>query len=227
MQKKCDDYIDELLIMPLFKGIKKDDMHPMLKCLRAYIKEYKKDQYIFHNNDEIDMIGLILKGKVQMVREDLWGNKTLLIAMKTGELFGETFACNANRNATVAFQASSDAVIIFLAFSRVMHSCSMVCKFHHRLIENMVSIIAEKNVSLMDKVDIISKKTLREKIYTYLLQEAGKQSSPYFEIQLGRVQLAEYLCADRSALTRELNMMREEGYIDYEKNSFHILKSLD
>lgn len=227
MQKKCDDYIEELSYMPLFAGIKKADMHSMLNCLSAYVKEYKKKQYIFYDREEIDTIGLILNGAVQMVREDLWGNRTLLISMEGGELFGETFACNANRNATVSFQASSDSVIIFLPFSRVMHSCSMVCKFHHRLVENMVSIIAAKNVSFMDKVDIISKKTLREKIYTYLLQEAGKQNSPYFDIPLGRVQLAEYLCADRSALTRELNMMREEGFIDYDKNSFHLLKSLD
>jgi CRP-like cAMP-binding protein len=79
----------------------------------------------------------------------------------------------------------------------------------------------------MNKVDILSKKTLREKISTYLLQEAGKQNNPYFDITLGRVQLAEYLCADRSALTRELNKMRNEGLIDYDKNSFHILKSLE
>lgn len=227
MQMKCDDYIDELLTMLLFDGIKKEDMHSMLNCLSAYVREYKKEQYVFHDDDEIDMIGIILKGSVQMLREDLWGNKTLLISMKAGGLFGETFACNKNRNATVSFQTSSDTVIIFLPFSRVMHSCSMSCKFHHRLVENMVSIIAAKNVALMDKVDIISKKSLREKIYTYLLQEAGKQNSSYFDIPLGRVQLAEYLCADRSALTRELNMMRDEGYIDYDKNSFHILKSMN
>lgn len=227
MKRKCNEYIEDLLIMPLFEGINKDDMHSMLNCLSAYVKEYKKEQYIFYHEDEVDSIGLILKGKVQMVREDLWGNKTLLISMKTGELFGETFACNVNQNATVSFQASSDAVIIFIPFSRVMHSCSMACKFHHRLIENMVSIIATKNVSLMNKVDIISKKTLKEKICTYLLQEAGKQNSPYFEIPLGRIQLAEYLCADRSALTRELNAMKDEGLIDFDRNSFHILKSFD
>lgn len=227
MQRKCDEYIEDLLIMPLFQGIKKDDMRSILNCLSAYVKEYKKEQYIFYHEDEVDSIGLILKGKVQMVREDLWGNKIFLISMNTGELFGETFACNTNQNATVSFQASSDAIIIFIPFSRVLHSCSMACKFHHRLIENMVFIIAAKNVWLMNKVDIISKKTLREKICTYLLQEAGKQKSPYFEIPFGRIQLAEYLCADRSALTRELNVMKDEGMIDFDKNSFHILKNFD
>ena len=77
-----------------------------------------------------------------------------------------------------------------------------------------------------EKIDI-PKKTLREKIATYLLQQAGKQNSAYFDVPLGRVQLAEYLCADRSALTRELSIMRDEGLIEYDKNSFHILKSLE
>lgn len=227
MHKLYREYIPELQQMPMFHGIDKKDTESILNCLGAYIKDYKKEQYIFLCEDNVDAVGIILEGKVHMIREDLWGNKTLLVSMIKGDLFGETFACGVNRNATVSFLAATDSKIIFLPFSHVMYSCSMACKFHHRLIENMVTLIAAKNVALMDKVDIISKKTLREKIYTYLLQEAGKQNSTYFDISLGRVQLAEYLCADRSALTRELNMMQEEGLIDYEKNSFHILKSLE
>lgn len=227
MQKLCEDFYDNLNVMSIFHGIEKAEMKSMLKCLGSYIRDYNKEQYIFMSDDDIDAVGIILSGKVHMIREDLWGNRTLLVTIKLGELFGETFACNMNQHATVSFQAASDARILFLPFSRVMHSCSMACKFHHRLIENMVTIIASKNVTLMDKVDVISKKTLREKIATYLLQEAGKQNSPYLDIPLGRVQLAEYLCANRSALTRELNMMKEEGFIDFDKNSFHILKSFE
>jgi CRP-like cAMP-binding protein len=147
--------------------------------------------------------------------------------MGAGELFGESFSCGMDRNATVSFWTTTDSKILFLSFRRIMCSCSMSCKFHHRLIENMVTLIAKKNVALMDKVDILSKKTLREKIATYLLQEAGKQNNSYFDIPLGRVQLAEYLCADRSALTRELNTMRDEGLIEYDRNTFHILKGLE
>jgi CRP-like cAMP-binding protein len=143
------------------------------------------------------------------------------------ELFGETFACGLHKNATVSYLTSSETKILFLSFGHMMHACSMACKFHQQLIENMVALIASKNIALMDKVDILSKKTLREKIATYLLQQAGKQSNTNFEIPFGRVQLAEYLCADRSALTRELNTMRDMGLIDYHKNTFHILKNLE
>lgn len=99
----------------------------------------------------------------------------------------------------------------------------MTYTFHHRLIENMVRYISDKNVQLMNKIEIISKKTLREKIMTYLQQQASEQNSKHFTISLGRLELADYLCADRSALTRELSHMQKDGLICYNKNTFEIL----
>jgi CRP-like cAMP-binding protein len=99
----------------------------------------------------------------------------------------------------------------------------MACEFHHRLIENMVHIIANKNRDLMRKVEVVSKRTIREKILAYLSIQAQSTNQRYFEIPLGRVELAEYLCVDRSALTRELAKMKEEGILDFDRNSFRIL----
>ena len=99
----------------------------------------------------------------------------------------------------------------------------MACEFHHRLIKNMVSIIADKNRDLMRKVEVVSKRTIREKLLAYLSIQAQVQQSRYFEIPLGRLELAEYLCVDRSALTRELAKMKDEGLIDYDKNCFRML----
>ena len=227
MQKLYKEYLSELKTMKLFYGIQESEMTAMLGCIGAYLKEYKKNQYIITLEENVEAVGILLSGKVDMIKEDLWGNKTLLVSMQGGELFGESFSCGIVKNATVSFVADTASMILFLPFSRILRTCNMSCKFHHRLIENMVTVIAEKNIVLMDKVDILSKKTLREKIATYLLQEASKQQSLYFDIPLGRVQLAEYLCVDRSALTRELNTMKAEGYIDFDKNTFRVLKNLE
>lgn len=227
MQKLYKEYLSELKTMKLFYGIQESEMTAMLGCIGAYLKEYKKNQYIITLEENVEAVGILLSGKVDMIKEDLWGNKTLLVSMQKGELFGESFSCGIVKNVTVSFVADTASMILFLPFSRILRTCNMSCKFHHRLIENMVTVIAEKNIVLMDKVDILSKKTLREKIATYLLQEASKQQSLYFDIPLGRVQLAEYLCVDRSALTRELNTMKAEGYIDFDKNTFRVLKNLE
>ena len=147
----------------------------------------------------------------------------MLVRMRRDELFGETFACGEDSLSVVTFVVSEDAQILFLPFDRVMHSCTMACVFHHRLIENMVHIIANKNRDLMRKVEVVSKRTIRERLLAYLSICAQAAGTRYFEVPMGRVELAEYLCVDRSALTRELAKMKEDGLIDYDKNTFRML----
>ena len=217
-----DDLITQLK-SPLFDGIQPSDMKPMLHCIGYRVGQYSKGGIIAFEGENLKHIGIILSGRVDMVKEDLWGNKTMLIRMGQNELFGETFACGKDNLSVVTFVVSEDAVVMFMPFSRVMHSCTMVCEFHHRLIENMVKLIAAKNRDLIQKVDVVSKRTIREKLLAYLSIQAQQQKSRYFESPLGRVELAEYLCVDRSALTRELVKMKDDGLIDYDKNCFRIL----
>lgn len=207
---------------PLFEGIQPEDLRTMLGCIGYHVGVYKKGQTVALEEEHIHHVGILLSGAVDMVKEDLWGNKTMLVRMRKDEVFGETFACGTDTLSVVTFTVSEDAEILFLPFNKVMHTCTMACGFHHRLIENMVRTIANKNRDLIRKVEVISKKTLREKILSYLSLQAQINKSRYFEIPLGRVELADYLCADRSALTRELAKMRDDGLIDYDKNCFRI-----
>ncbi len=216
-------YINTLIDTALFAGINKNDIEPMLQCLSYSVSSFKKGDFIILEEDTVLNIGIILEGSIDMIKEDFWGNKTTLVRIKSGELFGETFACSKDSTSTVSFCATCNTAVLFMPFNRVMHSCNMACGFHHRLIENMVFIIAEKNKELMLKVEVVSKKTLREKIMAYLSIHAAKQRTEYFEVPLGRVEMADYLCADRSALTRELTNMQNEGIIDFDRNTFRLL----
>ncbi|WP_313071948.1 Crp/Fnr family transcriptional regulator [Lacrimispora sp.] len=210
--------------IPLFAGISSEDLLSVFQCLGSFIKSYKKGEYILLSEDDVTCVGVILEGTVKMIKEDLWGNQTILAVMEQKELFGELFACGNTIAATVTFVAGKDTRVLYLPFDLVMHSCKKSCLFHHRLIENMVTLIADKSVQLMEKLEIVTKKTLREKILCFLDHQARKHNSRYFTIAMGRVELSEYLCADRSALTRELNLMKSEGIIDFDKNTFKILR---
>lgn len=207
----------------LFEGIQPEDRKAMLGCIGYHVGRFRKGDVVVFEAENIRHVGIVLYGTVDMVKEDLWGNKTMLVRIRKNEVFGETFACGSDNLSVVTFLVSEDAQILFIPFNRVMHSCTMACEFHHRLIENMVRIIADKNRDLMRKVEVVSKRTIREKLLAYLSIQAQTQVSRYFEIPLGRVELAEYLCVDRSALTRELAKMKEDGLIDYDKNCFRIL----
>lgn len=208
---------------PLFNGIAPEDRRAMLGCIGYHVGTFRKGDIIAFEDENMKHIGIVLSGCVDMIKEDLWGNKTMLVRARKDDVFGETFACGSDNLSVVTFQVSEDTKVLFLPFNRVMHSCTMACQFHHRLIENMVRVIAEKNRDLMRKVEVVSKRTIRDKLLTYLSLQAQIQNTRYFEIPLGRVELAEYLCVDRSALTRELVKMKEDGLIDYDRNCFRML----
>ena len=208
---------------PLFEGILSSDFGAILGCIGYHVSTFAKGEIISFETENIKHVGIVLRGAVDMIKEDVWGNKTMIIRMHSQDLFGETFACGSDTISSVTFIASENTEILFLPFQRVMNTCSSACVFHQRLLENMVRLIADRNRDLLRKIEIISKKTLREKILAYLSLQAQINKNRYFEIPLGRVELADYLCADRSALTRELSKMKSEGLIDYDKNMFRIL----
>jgi len=211
------------LDLALFAGIRREDLGGMLGCTGYHTGSYRKGQVIAMEDEAISHIGIVLEGAVDMVKADIWGNSTMLARMGKAEMFGEIFACGEDTRSMVSFVAAEDSSILFIPFHKIMHTCSMACEFHQRLVENMVRIIAAKGRELMRKVEVVSQKTLREKIMTYLSQQAQLQDARYFAIPLGRQELADYLCADRSALSRELANMKADGLIDYDKNTFKIL----
>ena len=216
-------YVPLLETSPLFLGIKSENIETMLTCLGCYVRSYSKGAYIYLENESIKYAGIVLSGIVQTIKEDLLGGKTILAIIGAGDFFGETFACGAMTATTVTYVATMDCQVLFLPFHKLVHICKLSCVFHHRLIENLVQLLSAKNIQLLEKIETISKKTLREKIVTYLSLQAEQQKNRYIEIPLGRQELADYLCADRSALTRELSNMQADGVIEFEKNTFRLL----
>lgn len=215
-------YLKKIQGHPLFEGIRQDQLPQLMECLGCYTRIYRKREIIILSEDPVKMVGIILHGGIHMVKENTDGSETLLVYMGEGELFGETFACGSSILSRVTFRTAVECEVLYLPFYKVIHTCTMPCMFHHRLIENMVMLLCEKNVQLMEKIEITSRKTLRDKILEYLKLRQEKAGEAEFEIPLGRVEWADYLCADRSALTRELARMEEEGLLTYQKNRFCI-----
>ena len=207
----------------LFAGIAGDDLLGVLGCVGYHIRSFQKGEVIAFDREPMRYVGVVLRGAVDMVKEDVWGNRSLLLRCRVDDVFGETFACGTDDISSVSFLAAEESRVLFLSFGRVMRTCSHACEHHQKLVENMVRVIADKNRDLLRKVEVISKKSLREKILAYLSMEAEQQGGRYVELPLGRQELAAYLCADRSALTRELSAMKADGLIDFDRNMFRIL----
>lgn len=207
----------------LFEGISDEDTASLLVCLKAYSRSYHKGEFILLDEDTVRNVGAVLTGTVHMLKEDIWGHKTLLAYMGAGEVFGETFAVKSETQSYVSYYAATDAKILFLSLEHLLHPCKRNCAFHGRLTENMFHLMGEKNMRLMEKIEITSKGSLREKILAYLSLQAQKQGKKYITVPLNRTEMASFLQANRSSLTREISEMKAEGIIDYDGNIF-ILK---
>lgn len=204
----------------LFSGIKDEDISTMLNCLSARIASYQKEEFILHTGDLVDLVGMVLSGSVLIIKEDFWGNRSILSEISPGSLFAETYACIGTTPLEVSTVASSDCKVLFLDFQKLLTTCSSACHFHTRLIHNLLSTLAQKNRILTKKLEHMSQKTTRDKLLSYLSAESLKSKSPSFTIPFNRQQLADYLSVDRSAMSSELGKLRKEGILDYNKNTF-------
>ena len=214
--------VKELKHSQLFRGITEDELTAMLDCLSGSIRQYKKDASIFRWGDRISQIGLILKGNVHIVRESYWGKESLLARLGPGDLFGETYACVPQATFDGTALAAADTEILFLDLKRVLTTCSSACRFHTKLIQNLLGVLAEKNLHFSRKIDCLTPHTIRAKLLEYFSQQMRLQSSKKFTIPFNRQQLADYLSVDRSSMTVELYKMKDEGLIDFDKNNFTV-----
>ncbi len=217
---------EELVALcPLFRGILPEELHALLHCLSAQELSPPKGGFILASPGTQPLIGVVLEGSVQMISEDSFGKRSLIMVLSKGSIFGESYSCMKARNRSIAYQANEASRILILDYGRILHACKLVCRFHHRMIENMVELIALKNLELVEKLEVISCATIREKLLTYLGREAQRAGGNQFTIPMSRTALAEYLCVDRSAMTRELAHMREEGMLHFDTRMFLMLQS--
>ncbi len=206
--------------IPLFQGIANKDRAALLGCLKTYTRSYKKGEFILLEQDHITDIGIVLKGSVHMLKEDVWGKRTLMAYMGPGELFGETFALRPKQASHFSFLAAAHTDVLFLPLENVLTPCKNRCPFHTALSRNLFSLLGEKNLRLMERIEISSKGSLREKILAYLSVQAQKQGSKYITVPLNRTEMASFLHANRSAMTRELSGMQADGLIEFDGNTF-------
>ncbi len=112
--------------------------------------------------------------------------------------------------------------VLFINYDGISHPCTKACAFHQQLIQNMLTMISEKAVDLSERVEVLSQRTIREKLTCFFLQMAGRQKSESFTLPFTMVDLADYLSIDRSAMTRELKRMKEDGMIEINRRNIRL-----
>ena len=201
---------------PLFRDIAPADLASLLDCLDARERAYEKGAWLLRRGEWTDRLGLVLAGTVHILREDFWGNRSIVGLAGPGEIFAESYAL-AGEPLEVSVLAASDARVLFLRVETALTGCG-------QLTRNLTALLAEKNLTLTRKMRHMARRTTREKLLSYLSAQALRSGGPEFDIPMDRQQLADYLAVDRSAMSAALGKLRDEGVLEFRKNHFRLLE---
>lgn len=216
-------YLEILKKCPLFEGIHSEELLAMLDCLGAKQEEFDKKYTIFSEGSPARRLGVLLSGSAQVIRLDYDGNRSILMEIQAGELFGEAFACAEVDELPISVVANEPCKVLLIENRRILQTCHRGCGFHHRLIYNLMKDLATKNLQLHQRSMIHSKRTTREKLLAYLAPMARKAEGAVFTIPFDRQELADYLEVDRSGLSAEISKLRKEGILESRKKEFRLL----
>lgn len=221
--KNFENQADIILNCPLFNGVAKERLPAVLECLGAQKRVFLKNKDILSEEQSAQKIGIVLSGSVDIVKIDFWGNRSILSRIGPGGLFGEAFACAGVSRLPVSAVASGQSEILLLQYQKISGPCPKNCSHHNLLIQNMMKVLAGKNILLTQKIEHITKRSTREKLLSYLSEQAELAGNSSFVIPFNRQELADYLSVDRSAMSNELCKLRDEGILQFHKNCFILL----
>lgn len=206
-----EKYLSVILKSKLFSSIPKETLMKLLGRIGAKEKSFRKGEFIYHSGEKTFQMALILNGKIAIQTDDYWGNRSIINIIGEGDLIAESYAIK-EENLLNDAVAETDCTLCMIDSRKIIREPDIS--------ERLFNILAEKNMMLVRKLRYLSERTTREKVLSYLSDEAKQSGSNIIDIPFNRQGLADYLAVERSALSSVLMRMKEEGLIDYKKNHF-------
>ena len=211
--------------LKIFKNMDSINIPQALKCLNALEKKYKKDDFIIQRGEKINSIGILLRGNVYVYNINYLGERNIIFELKRGDLIGGSTVFSDYNISQYEIVCVDESEVLFINPENLMNDNNVCCSFKTIIMRNLIFMISNENKLLRDKMYMNNIKSLREKIYNYLYIQYIKNKSPKFTIPfINRLDFADYLGVNVSALSRELGRMRDEDILSFYKNSFEIKK---
>lgn len=210
----------------LFHGIQEREIPELFRCLMPRERKFQKGEVIFRAGSPVSEIGLVESGSVNIIVNLYWGSSIIFGHVRKGEVFAENYAAIPGKELICDVVACEETEILFLNMQNMLTTCRKGCTFHNRIIKNMLSISAKKNLNMSYRMMHTASKSLRQRLISYLSEQALEHGSSHFTIPFNRQQLADYLAVNRSAMSNELSKMQEDGLITYRKNEFTLKEKI-
>jgi len=216
----------ELTDLMIFKKLTPQELEDISAASLLRKKTYRKGSYIFRMGDTTASLGIVLSGAVYIENIDLWGNKSLLSDVSAGQIFGETYALTGEMLMVDAV-AAEKSEILFLDIRRMTGGAYAARSWYPKMLGNLLMLSSRKNLVLSNRIFHTSSKHVRTRLQSYLSFVSLREGTREFDIPFDRQQLADYLNLDRSAMSKELGRMRDDGILSFKKNHFTLYRELE
>ena len=206
---------------PLFAGLGQEDLCRQLRVLKAEKSAYERGMLLQAAGEPIRHFGVVLSGAVQVCVDDIEGNRMIMAEVAPGVCFAESLCFLKTKESPVYIFAALDSEVLLLSAEALFSDPSD--PFLAEVQRRFTAALAGKALTMNNRIQVLSKLTLRGKLTAYFTELAGVQGSDVIRLPMNREDTAAYIGVNRSALSRELARMKAEGLIDYRKNEVRIL----
>lgn len=222
-----DDNVGILKKAKLFQGLNDEEIELICRHAAPAERSYEKNQVIVNQGEHVGRIGIIKEGTVIGMKYHCNGDAQILRIYKKGEVLSLDAVNTTFLTSPAALIGQSDCSILFIPYRKIFETEFIGTSAKERIMFNGSEILSNELVRLMYKIDVLSKRTLQERVLTYLSIIREKKGKETIDISMNQEQFAQYLCVNRSVLSKELNQMRKSGLIDYKKNRYTIIEHVD
>lgn len=202
-------------------GISKESIDKMIVCFKPDFKTYTAGETIMRYSDKIEKVGVMVSGKAQLSVIDYDGDYSILETYEQQDVFGELFYLPLE-NYEYIIEATKDTKVFFIDYKHIITPCENACIHHSQLINNLFIMAAQKSQAMSLHLSILNQHSIRKKLLTYLNYIKISTGKNPFTLQMTLSSLAEYLCVDRSAMMREIKVLKEEGILTSNKREFYL-----
>ena len=215
---------EELRASPLFRDISYESYLTMFHCFHAVSKTYRPEDIICDFSDGCAQVGIIERGEAVLIRIDENGVETVMETMGPGGVFGRTLAFAGSRTDTLEVVCRTRCEVLFFDYAHILKRCERACDHHSILVQNMLRLMADKAQALSERIDVLSRRSIREKLLCYFHQQAARAGGPNFRLPFSLSMLADYIATDRSAMMRELKKLKDEGILSSDGRQIRLLQ---
>lgn len=209
----------------LMRDVPQDKHRAVLRCLNAQAQVVNENGSFTNSDDSDRLVRFLAWGSMRLERNDAEGNRSILATFDSGALAGRSMTPSFYDSSDVSLVATEPSVVLSFSIVPEVESCNCCIKYLNAIRSTLIGSLTQMNAKLIKNAETLSCRSTREKVMCFLEDQASEQGKSTFEIPYNRQELADYLCVERSALSRELGCMRDDGLITFNRSTFSLIGS--